>query len=170
MKRLWCASPPKPTTTTKDGSNAYHSGNTRPLAISNTDNRLLATACRVRWERIACEHVHEHQCGFLPRRSMVANIVDIDHYSHLFALQEDGPTLILYDFTAAFPSISREYTMSALTAFGAPPLVLTTMQNFYQHNNIHLSARQRASESATQAAGGSFGSAFASFRMPSRSS
>ena len=88
--------PKKPTSTTPDGHNAYHSNNTRPLAISNTDNRLLASACRLRWETIAAEHVHPHQRGFLPKRSMLYNIVDIDHLSHMYSLDYNDLTLILY--------------------------------------------------------------------------
>ena len=130
--------PKKPTSTTPDGQNTYHSGNTRPLAISNTDNRLLASACRIRWERVAAEHVHPHQRGFLPKRSMLFNVVEIDHLAHIYSLHHNDPTLVLYDFTAAFPSISRSFTLEALRAFGAPDLVLHTMGNFYHNNYLDL--------------------------------
>ena len=66
-------------TTTKDGQSAYHSDSTRPLAISNTDNRLIASTFRLRWERLAAQHIHPHQRGFLPKRSMLSNVVEIDH-------------------------------------------------------------------------------------------
>ena len=55
--------PKKATTTTKDGQAAYHSDSTRPLAISNTDNRLIASTFRLRWERLAAQHIHPHQRG-----------------------------------------------------------------------------------------------------------
>ena len=114
--------PPKTTIITPDGTQAFHSNNTRPLAISNMGNRLLAAACRIRWEGLAKDAVHQHQRGFLPGRSMLANITEIDHIAHLMALEEDDPAMVLYDFTAAFPSISRHFTIQALEAFGAPRL------------------------------------------------
>ena len=66
----------------------------------------------------------------------LSNVVEIDHIAHMMALSEEqDPTLILYDFTAAFPSISREYAVQALAAFGAPALAITTMNNFHtQHS------------------------------------
>jgi hypothetical protein len=69
---------------------------------------------------------------------MLYNVVEIDHLSHIYSLQHDDPTLILYDFTAAFPSISRTFTLQALRAFGAPDLVLHTMTNFYHNNRLDL--------------------------------
>ena len=52
--------PKKPTTIAKEGQAAYHSDSTRPLAISNTDNRIIASACRLKWETCAAEHIHPH--------------------------------------------------------------------------------------------------------------
>ena len=132
--------PQKPTITTADGTQAFHSNNTRPLAISNTDNRLLAAACRIRWEGLAKDAVHQHQRGFLPGRSMLANITEIDHIAHIMALEEEDPTMVLYDFTAAFPSISRHYTLQALEAFGAPRLAITTMNNYYNNKTLPRTA------------------------------
>ena len=49
----------------------------RPLNITNFDNRLLANAVRLRIEPILEEWVSPFQRGFLPGRSMLANIIDI---------------------------------------------------------------------------------------------
>ena len=70
---------------------------------------------------------------------MLANVVEIDHIAHMMALTEDSdPTLILHDFTAAFPSLSREFAVKALAAFGAPAMAITTMNNFHTNNTLHL--------------------------------
>ncbi len=68
---------------------------------------------------------------------MLTNVVDIDHLAHLNSLTDEDPTLILYDFTAAFPSISRDFTLRALEAFGAPKEALQVMRGFYQNNHLH---------------------------------
>ena len=54
------------------------------------------------------------------------------------ALTYDDPTFILYDFTAAFPSIARDFTLQALTAFGPPKEATQVMSNFYRNNNLHI--------------------------------
>ena len=61
---------------------------------------------------------------------MLTNVVDIDHLAHPNSLTDEDPTLILYDFTAAFPSISRDFTLRALEAFGAPKEALQVMRAF----------------------------------------
>ena len=69
---------------------------------------------------------------------MLTNVVEIDHIAHMHALEHEDPTLILYDFTAAFPSLARGFTLKALTAFGAPRGVIQIMNNFYRHNKLQI--------------------------------
>ena len=69
---------------------------------------------------------------------MLTNITEIDHIAHLMALEEEDPAMVLYDFTAAFPSISRHFTIQALEAFGAPKMATTTMTNFYNNNTLQI--------------------------------
>ncbi len=90
----------------RQGQNAYHSTNARPLAISNTDKRILASACRFEWEQLAGTHVLRRHRGFLPKRPMLADVVETDHLAHTYAPEHDNPAVILYDFTAAFPSFA----------------------------------------------------------------
>ena len=68
---------------------------------------------------------------------MLSN-VEIDHLAHLKAFTFEDPTLILYDFTAEFPSISRNITPQALKAFGAPKEALQVMKGFYRNNHLHI--------------------------------
>ena len=69
---------------------------------------------------------------------MLSNVVEIDHLAHLNALTYEDPSLILYDFTAAFPSIARNFTLQALSAFGAPKAALQVMKGFYRNNHLHI--------------------------------
>ncbi len=69
---------------------------------------------------------------------MLSNVVEIDHLAHLNALTDEDPSLILYDFTAAFPSISRDFTLKALEAFGAPSEAIQVMKGFYHNNHLHI--------------------------------
>ncbi len=87
---------------------------------------------------LAGTHVRQHQRGFLPKRFMLANVEEIDHLSHMFDFEHNDAALILYDFTAAFPSIARQVTLDALAAFGARPQVIAIMSIFYQRNQLHI--------------------------------
>ena len=43
-----------------DGTDFYDAEATRPLALVNTDNRLVAAAAKHRWEHVLGEYVHAH--------------------------------------------------------------------------------------------------------------
>jgi hypothetical protein len=69
---------------------------TRPLAIVNTDNRLLASAGRIRWEDIFNDFVSPAQRGFLPGRSMLSNVIDIDEEAMTVSLRHAEGAIILF--------------------------------------------------------------------------
>ena len=56
---------------------------TRPLSIVNTDNRIIAGAFRLVLEPIFNEWISESQRGFLSGRSMLANVLDVEHEAML---------------------------------------------------------------------------------------
>ena len=52
--------PKKPSGQTDTGDDFYDPESTRPLALVNTDNRLVAAAAKRRWERILQDFVYAH--------------------------------------------------------------------------------------------------------------
>ena len=70
--------PKKPTMHTEEHGPVFAAADVRPINVVNCDNRLLANAVRLRIEPILAEWVSPDQRGFLPGRSMLANIMDID--------------------------------------------------------------------------------------------
>ena len=52
--------PKKPCGQTDDGDAIYDPESTRPLALVNTDNRLVAAAAKRRWESILQDFVYAH--------------------------------------------------------------------------------------------------------------
>ena len=75
---FWYASPRKKAGSLEDGTDFYDAEATRPLALVNTDNRLVAAAAKRRWERALSQFVYKHQRGFLPGRSIIQNVVDVE--------------------------------------------------------------------------------------------
>ncbi len=82
--------------------------------------------------------MRRHQRGFLPKWSKLANVVEIDYFPQTYALEHKDPAFVLYDFTAASPSIAGQFTLDALIAFGPPPQVITIMSKFYQRTHFHI--------------------------------
>ena len=114
--------------------------NTRPLRIVNTDNRILANAARLRWERILNPWISPQQQGFLGNRSILKNVLDIDYASMVTALSSEEGALILFDFASAFQSIAQTYMMELLNALGLPRSALNLIQAFYDNNRCMVQA------------------------------
>ena len=87
----------------------YTPEGTRPLSIVDTANRILANSFRHRWEPLLSRWISPQQRGFLPGRSILANVVDVEEAALQSALAHDMPATFLFDFSAAFPSVNQEY-------------------------------------------------------------
>ena len=115
----------------------YDPQNTRPLSLVNTDNRLIANAYRLVIEPLANEWVSKMQQGFLQGRSLLGNVVDIDFATMRVSLRHRRGMLVLFDFEAAFPSMSQEFLMESLRVLEFPPEVLQAISCLYT-NNQHI--------------------------------
>ena len=111
---------------------------TRPINITNCDNRLLANAARIRAEPLLEAWVSPMQRGFLPGRSMIANVIDVDHEMMRVALQEEAGMAIFFDFQAAFPSVLHEYLQEVLQHMGLPGWLLNFVGALYSNNHCQL--------------------------------
>jgi hypothetical protein len=104
----------------EDLGDFYSPDGTRPLSLVNTDNRLVASAARIRWEGILSSWVSRNQQGFLHGRSLLENLISLDSAAMQTALSGPEGAIILFDIKAAFPSISTEYLLQALQHIGLP--------------------------------------------------
>lgn len=132
---LICCIPKKPQGCDPEGNMWFRAADTRPIAIVDTGNRLLANAARIRWERILQRWISSAQNGFLPGRSILANVVDVEEAALKEDLTADDPAMILLDIEAAFPSIAHVFLRKALAAIGLPPAALRVVDHLYRNNN-----------------------------------
>ena len=128
--------PKKPSGTDECHGTFYDAKSTRPLSIVNTDNRLMAASLRCVFEPIAMEFVSAMQRGFVRNRSILMNVLDIDFESMKVSLKHSRGALVLFDFEAAFPSLSHEYLFETLSHIGVPTDTLAALKCFYI-NNVH---------------------------------
>ena len=73
-KSTLCCLPKKKTGTDDTRGDYFDASSTRPLCIMNTDNRIIASAARMKSEPILGDCVGLIQRGFLKGRSMLGNI------------------------------------------------------------------------------------------------
>jgi hypothetical protein len=93
------------------------------------------------------------QRGFLQGRSLLSNVVDIDYESMRVSLKHDRGMLILFDFEAAFPSLSQEFLMECLRKVGLPPSLLHAIECLYVNNRHTLKLKGRLFPSFTATSG-----------------
>lgn len=132
---------PKSTSSTdNEGRDVYTPENTRPLNITNADNRLMATAVRLRIEPAMANNISHMQRGFLAGRSMLANIIDIDETMATFAVSYSFVGTIFFDFAAAFPSVSHDFLLDYFSSCGTlPPNLIHFILALYRVNHCSIS-------------------------------
>ena len=116
----------------------FHASDTRPLSISNVDNRLLASAARLAWEPILEKWISKHQRGFLKGRVMLQNVIDIDWTAMTVSLKSEHGALVLFDFKAAFPSVSHPFLIKCLDLLGLPSEAMNFVNTMYNDNKCHV--------------------------------
>ena len=131
---LLCLLPKSPTGSDEQHGTYFHPSDTRPLSISNVDNRLLASAARLAWEPILEAWVSDFQRGFLKGRSMLHNVIDIDWHAMTVSLTHPRGALLLFDFKAAFPSVSHPFLLHCLHALGLPESAMAFIKTMYSQN------------------------------------
>ena len=129
-----CCLPKKPSGHDPELGSFYTPKNTRPLSLVDTVNRLIANAYRLVMEPLANKLVSDMQRGFLKGRSLLTNVLEIDWESMRVSLSTDRGALVLFDFEAAFPSLSQDFLFEALAKTGLPPGILQAIRGLY-HNN-----------------------------------
>ena len=75
-------------------------------------------------ERATKDWVSRSQQGFLPGRSLLENVVSLDTQMRVACLTQPDPAAILFDFKAAFPSLSHGSLMMVLARCGIPTTIL----------------------------------------------
>jgi exonuclease III len=115
-------------------------GEVRPLSIVNTDNRLMANAVRMRVEPLLAQAISPAQRGFLPGRSMLQNVVEIDGEMRAASLQAERPAAVFFDFAAAFPSLAHDFLFDVLEHLRLPRHFRSFVSNLYFGNGCRIAA------------------------------
>ena len=138
-----CCIPKKPVGQHETLGEVYDGDSTRPLMIVNVANRIIAAAYKICWEDILAPWISQQQRGFLPGRSMLANVVELEHEAMVASLQHEQGLLLLLDFKAAFPSVSHEYLLGCLKGYGMPASARRVVEALYNKGGCLISSSGR---------------------------
>ena len=117
--------------------NMYEASDTRPLSVVDAANRIIASIFRIALERSVGSWISEWQRGFLQGRQMLGNVVDVAFAAQKISLKTKAGAIILFDFKAAFPSLSHDYMWDTLEAIGIPAQYVKAIKLLYAKNK-HL--------------------------------
>ena len=98
----------------------------------------FATAILKRITPIVESWVSQYQRrGFMTGRSMLANVADFVCEATRVSLKQLRGAIVLFDFEAAYPSLSHTYLIAAFSAAGFPCCLLNAIRCLYV-NNCHF--------------------------------
>ena len=118
----------------QDGVLYHEACNTKPLSVVDASNRIIASMRLAALERGYADWVSDAQRGFIKGRQMLRNILDVDFSAQRISLQSERGATVLFDFRAAFPSLSHDFLFDALSAIGLPTEYTTMLRLFYRNN------------------------------------
>eukprot|EP00959_Pyramimonas_sp_CCMP1952_P470694 9497117-Pyramimonas_sp.AAC.1 len=122
---------------------------TRPLALKNSDAKLMAAATNRYLSVVAERHVPSPQRGFVKGRNFLENVWRLDAQARVatldppVALARRRPCLVSFDVAAAFPSLAWDWLFAALSQFGIPDSYIQLIRALYdgQHCWTRIGAR-----------------------------
>jgi hypothetical protein len=107
---------------------------TRPLSVVDASNRIIASILLRTLERKAARWISQAQRGFIKGRQMLRNVLDIDFAGQQISIKHKRGAIILFDFRAAFPSMSHDFMWDTLIAIGLPEEFVNALKCFYRSN------------------------------------
>ena len=94
----------------------------RPLSGSNCDAKMFAACIAEKLNVLLPSYVHPAQRGYLPERPILDNVAEIEHFSAEASCQGHlDSAMLFFDFSSAFPSVSRKLFFVSLDGLDYPP-------------------------------------------------
>ena len=129
-----------------------HPSELRPLTLKNGDNKIIAGCASWCISTVISKSACKLQNGFIHGRQLVQNTVDLDFSSREHCLSFNAsndlryrcnlslarkgivgllPILVLFDFAAAFPSVSHNWLRAVLKALQVPRGIMNLLECLY---------------------------------------
>lgn len=133
---------PKAATGMLQDKTQFHSpAGTRPLSIVVASNRILASIFKCTLEQEIGHRISNAQRGFLKDRKMLRNVLEIDAAAQKISFLSRSGAILLFDFAAAFPSLSHDMIWDTMVASGNDESFIDIVKMFYTDNRHILKLR-----------------------------
>ena len=122
----------------KKGSHV--AADTRPISVTNTDNRLLAATVTGAVMELVSSRLDPAQQGFLKGRNYDSHIIDLNHDFYSAVESEDGRNYfaLFMDTAKAFDSVDHDFVLLALERLGLPPWFCNVVQGLLHLPKVRL--------------------------------
>lgn len=101
----------------KEGKDIRFLKNWRPIALLNTDYKIITKLLAKRLQPILPDIIHTDQTGYVEDRYIGENIRKIEDIIYYTNIHQKPGILLLIDFEKAFDSINWKYLLKALKSF-----------------------------------------------------
>jgi len=106
---------------------------TRPLSLSNTNNKLIASAINRPLSSLCQATVAHQQFGNVRGRSLVSNIVKIETHTLQSVMRRlSHPGCFFFDTAAAFPSMDHRWIRAVTSRMSIPAPILHVLNELYR--------------------------------------
>ncbi|KAE9039799.1 hypothetical protein PR001_g7355, partial [Phytophthora rubi] len=129
--------------------------NFRPLALLDTDYKILTRILATRTSRKLSDIVHPHQNGFVPYRTIHSTI---DLFSAAQAAANADPVMeralaLLLDFCKAYDSVDRDFLYGVLMWLGCPEQYVQAIRRLHDGTSVRFLANGYKSRSVKVSCG-----------------
>ena len=112
-------------------------GDTRPICINNTANRLVARTLVLCISDAVDNFISQTQKGFISGRRMTDHLRTLNETFYSAWASDDDHFVLFTDNAKAFDSIHHDYIFATLIRQGFPPWFITTVENLMANVTVY---------------------------------
>ena len=117
----------------KKGKDLMQLGNWRPISLSDCDLKLITKAYANRLKAVLPDILCEAQAAYVPGRDISFNNRILQYAKSYAIASSKDYCIVSLDAQKAFDSVSHEYLVKVLEAYGFPPEFVLVFQTLYAH-------------------------------------
>lgn len=106
---------------------------TRPISVSNTDNRIIANVVRRLISPALGNLLDDSQTAFIPGKLIEDPIFSFNEKFYGAKIRDETYSILFHDFKKAYDSVSREYLFFLLEKIGIPERLIKIIQALYSN-------------------------------------
>jgi exonuclease III len=106
--------------------------NYRPITLLNTDYKIFTKTLAIKLSKTAPTVIHENQAGFIPGRSITAQIRLTQMIMNYAEAEEIGGVIVSLDQEKAYDKITHDYLWKVLEKMNFPQHFIQTVRTIYE--------------------------------------